>query len=75
MAPLPPEGPSPCLFTPYFQTSLESEEFSLLANKIKTYLPLTVSIHSTDLLLLLSCYKTDVPAATLISIHLFTAGE
>lgn len=71
----PLKGPSPCHFTPYFQPSLASEEFSRLANKIKTYLPLTVLIHSTDLLLLLGCYKTDARAATLISIHLLTARE
>lgn len=51
------------------------EKFSCLANKIKTYLPLTVSTRSTDLLLLLGCYKTDALAATLISIHLLSARE
>lgn len=73
---------APVDFSPSFPTRAQLVRNSLASlpersttNKIKTYLPLTASIHSTDLLLLLGCYKTDARATTLISIHLLTAGE
>ena len=76
-----PGGPSPCCFLSLFPDPgsvrgvlLPRSPQCYPANKIKTYLPLTASIHSADLLLLLGCYKTDAQAVTLISIHL-AAGE